>query len=217
MPTYIKNGQTEKIYSLFLDEDNDGITGASPTITIKRVSDGLYYDFNDNTFKASGWTTRQGTLTQVDATNDPGLYTYSFDTSSLDDDDYLIKTDLATATNAPQLSELRVGDWVDEIQEKEVMMNVVYDTTADTLAFETWLELSGQQQITGLSNGRIDVYTAAGVLSFSLTDAAADAQGVFSMTKATPGLSADDSYYCICQIDYNGATIKSNKAFITAD
>lgn len=40
-----------------------GITGLAPTVAVRRLSDGYYYDWNDSTFKASGWTTKAGALT----------------------------------------------------------------------------------------------------------------------------------------------------------
>lgn len=60
-----------------------GATGQTPTVALRRVTDGYYLDFNDNTFKSSGWTTRQKALTEVNATNSPGLYQYVLATSSI--------------------------------------------------------------------------------------------------------------------------------------
>lgn len=40
-----------------------GITGQSPTVALRRLSDGYYLDWNDNTFKNSGWTTKNASMT----------------------------------------------------------------------------------------------------------------------------------------------------------
>ena len=42
-----------------------GITGLSPTVQLRRSSDGYYLDFSDSTFKASGWVTRYATMTDL--------------------------------------------------------------------------------------------------------------------------------------------------------
>lgn len=39
-----------------LDTSGVPVTGQTVTVKIKKVSNGQYYDFNDSTFKASGWT-----------------------------------------------------------------------------------------------------------------------------------------------------------------
>jgi hypothetical protein len=48
-----------------------GVTGLSPTVAIRYgVNSSFYFDFDDNTFKTSGWTTRRATLSEIE----PGLY-----------------------------------------------------------------------------------------------------------------------------------------------
>ena len=42
-----------------------GVAGESPTVELRRSSDGFYLDFDDNTFKGSGWTTRKQALTDL--------------------------------------------------------------------------------------------------------------------------------------------------------
>lgn len=42
-----------------------GVTGLSPVVELRRTSDGYYLDFSDSVFKASGWTTKQGLLTEI--------------------------------------------------------------------------------------------------------------------------------------------------------
>lgn len=113
---YVELNTTELIYSLFVDVEGAGITAASPSITIRR-NDGQYYDFNDNAFKSSGWTTRVGTMTEVSAANDAGVYSYSFNTTGMSENTYFIRTSLAAAVNSPQASELSVGYFISDVGE----------------------------------------------------------------------------------------------------
>ena len=95
-------------------------------LEIRRESDGFYFDFNDTTFKNSGWTTRQQQMAELNVTNSPGTYFYNFDTTGLSDDNYYIRATSITAYNTPWESELKVGDFVDNL-----------DTTISSRASET--------------------------------------------------------------------------------
>lgn len=59
--------------------------GLAPTLRIRRNTDGYQYDWNDGTFKASGWTTLDGVATEPDAVNDPGAYYWEVGTGSVVD------------------------------------------------------------------------------------------------------------------------------------
>ena len=112
----IQNGQTERILITALDENGDFITGLSDVLVeIQRTSDNYYLDFNDNTFKASGWTTRQETMTELYYSYSPGSYYYDFDTTGFSDDEYFIRVTSATAENSPYEGYLKVGGYVDNI------------------------------------------------------------------------------------------------------
>jgi hypothetical protein len=50
-----------------------GVTGLSPTASVRRGTD--YLDWNDNTFKAAGWTERDRVLTEIGG----GHYTTDLD------------------------------------------------------------------------------------------------------------------------------------------
>lgn len=46
--------------------DVGGVTGLSPTVRVRdMLTPGSYLDWNDNTFKTSGWTTLNATMTDV--------------------------------------------------------------------------------------------------------------------------------------------------------
>lgn len=114
--TRIQNSQTERIEVVALDSSGSPVTGLSDVLlAIRRISDDFYFDFNDSTFKGSGWTTRQQQMSELDATNDAGLYTYDFNTAGLSDDNYQMRSESATAVNFPKTGELKVGDYVDFI------------------------------------------------------------------------------------------------------
>lgn len=117
--TPIPQGATEPIEALILDESLDPLTGKSDILVwIRRKSDGLTYDWNDSTFKAyaSCGAPRQ-TMTEVDSTNYPGQYARNW-TSPSADDVYEVTVDQSPGTdaaNVPQVGEIRVGGWVDDI------------------------------------------------------------------------------------------------------
>lgn len=124
MPTYLATGAAYVVSALVLSPAGDGLTGAASTllIWIRRASDGRFLDFADMTFKASGWTTRQQAMTEADATNAPGLYTYLFNTGAIvspsANDTYLVELDqvgASTAANVPQREELLMGRHLDTI------------------------------------------------------------------------------------------------------
>ncbi len=114
--TRIQNSQTEQIRVTALDIEAAYITGLTDVLLeIRRESDGYYLDFNDSTFKNSGWTTRQEQMAELDVTNSPGTYFYNFDTTGFSDDNYYIRVTSATAYNTPWEGELKVGDYVDNL------------------------------------------------------------------------------------------------------
>lgn len=136
--TRIQNGQTEVIENaVALDSSNNPLTGLSDvSLRIRRISDDYFLDFNDNTFKASGWMDIEIDMTEVDSTNDPGKYKYAFDTSGFSDDAYQIRINCSSAENFPQFGEIKVGDYVDNLDAaissiKAKTDNLPADTNAD--------------------------------------------------------------------------------------
>ena len=120
MSVRIQTDAEERIEVTALDGSLSPLTGLTDVLlSIRRVSDGQWYDFNDDTFKSSGWTTRQQQMSETDSTNDPGNYHYDFDTSQItnaaDDDTYEMRAESATSANMPQSGELKVGQYVDEL------------------------------------------------------------------------------------------------------
>jgi len=119
----IQTGATERIEALVLDGSLTPLTSKTDIlVSVRRWSDGFFLDWNDDTFKSSGWTTRQQAMTEVSAANAPGEYQYDFDTSAITnpaaDDTYEVRVDQSPGTDAknlPQVGEIKVGQFVDDI------------------------------------------------------------------------------------------------------
>lgn len=129
----IQTDQTEPITALIVDTNNAPLTGLSDIkIRIRRRSDGLYFDWSDNTFKTP--TAVSQMLETLDAVNDtysPGEYHLDttdhvdgFDTSKIanaaDDDVYIvtaIQDGGTNAANVPQIGEIKEGDFVDNLDQ----------------------------------------------------------------------------------------------------
>lgn len=128
----IQTDSTERTEILALDEDSQPITGLTDLLlSIRRISDEYYYDFDDDTFKNSGWTTRQEALSEIDSTNSPGEYYYDFDTSAITNatanDTYELRVDQdpgEDVKNVPQTGEIKVGQYVDNI---DIPISKVWD------------------------------------------------------------------------------------------
>jgi len=71
------------------------ITGgaASTEVRLYRMSDQSYWDFNDSSWKTSGWTTITAAMSEVDATDVPGVYRYTLDYTGWADGFYHIYCD----------------------------------------------------------------------------------------------------------------------------
>jgi len=120
MQVRILGGDTERIQTSALKDGSlvaqTGLT--TVLLSIQRVSDGQWYDFNDDTFKAAGWTTRQQQMSEVSASLAPGEYYHDFDTGAITnptrDDTYMVRIDETggNAVNVPMHGEIKVDQWV---------------------------------------------------------------------------------------------------------
>jgi hypothetical protein len=57
--------QTIPLFLSIAKAGEGGQVGLSPTVAFRRVSDGYYLDFNDDTFKNAGWTTKNASMTDL--------------------------------------------------------------------------------------------------------------------------------------------------------
>jgi hypothetical protein len=119
-----RTGEVEEIRVYAVDGNSAPITGLTDLyIKLHRSSDDFFLDWSDMTWKGSGWTTLSKLLTELDATNLPGLYevTGGFDASATTnpaaDDVYTIYCLQTPGTNArlPSPASFQVGYWVDDI------------------------------------------------------------------------------------------------------
>lgn len=104
MTDVVARDTAQRVEILLLDSSNNAVTGASPTLLIRRKSDGQH-------FTGSAWQSAAATvaMTEVSAAQDPGRYVYTFDTTGLGDDEFYFTADAATGANVPQTGVLRTG------------------------------------------------------------------------------------------------------------
>lgn len=119
-----RTGEVELIRVYAVDGDSQPLTGLTDLyVRLERASDGFFLDWNDYTWKGSGWTTLNQLLAELDATNLPGLYSvpggfnHTTATNENANDIYTVYAVQTPGTNArlPGPGSFRVGYWVDQI------------------------------------------------------------------------------------------------------
>ena len=152
---------------LALDGSLSPVTGSSTILlSIRRKSDDYFLDFNDDTFKASGWTTREVAMSEVDSTNAPGEYAYDWDTSSVTnetaDDLYVFRArdSAAAAKNLPTVGEILADGWVKDLLDNQALLA----TSAELAALEahgdsTWATATGFATPTNVTDARDAIIT----------------------------------------------------------
>jgi hypothetical protein len=129
----IQSGKKEPIAVLILNQSGQELTGKTDIkIKIRRISDGFYLDWSDNTFKSAvSVVILLQVLQEISALYSPGEYQLNkpghingFDTLTItnpnSDDTYYvtgIQDGGVDASNVPMVGELKVGDYVDDIVE----------------------------------------------------------------------------------------------------
>ena len=129
MSVRVQTGAIEPIEVMALDLFGVQLTGATDLkLKVRRQSDGFLFDWSDDTFKAFP-TTDSYPLTEIDATACPGEYMLTktghvggFNTTTItnpsSDDTYAItvfQSPGTSASNMPQIGEVKVGQYVDDI------------------------------------------------------------------------------------------------------
>lgn len=180
-----------------------GTTGLGDLfVRVQRYSDSWFLDWADMTFKASGWTTLDKPLTEVDAVNAPGLYrvTGGLDTSAITNhtvgDTFVVTPRQSPPGSAvlPAPSELRIGQWVDAVA-AGIHFAVAYDDTAaaERIMVSAWLVRDGRNVAapTAITLTWRDEGGAA-ILTKTQADAEVtgpDAQGVFLLVTVAGALA----------------------------
>lgn len=128
-------------------------------LQIRRASDGFWLDFDDNTFKGSGWTDIDKVMTEMDATNAPGVYEHSFDTAGFPEDDYYFSITSVSAVNIPQASAAVTGFWVDVFQgllHNNSMIDKVVVNAGDFVLTSRIRQFETQAALTSATQGAAD-------------------------------------------------------------
>lgn len=157
----IQTGATEPIQATILSGSLAPLTGKTDILLdVQRASDGYWLDWNDMTFKSSGWTTRQIAMTEVSATYAPGEYRHDLNTGSITnpaaDDTYTARVTQSPGTdakNVPQVGEIKVGQYVDDIdaavssRATPAQVNVECDAALADYDAPTKVELDAAQAV----------------------------------------------------------------------
>lgn len=95
---FIRNIQdNHRVVYNIIDTSGDHVTGETVTLQIQRLSDGYWFDFNDSSFKNTGWTNKTTNLTE-DSTNGLYYYIYNPPAGETGAEQYLFLIDNASAT-----------------------------------------------------------------------------------------------------------------------
>lgn len=187
MALKIPNGGSEPLYSAgLMDAAGTLLTGLSDVyLRIRRDSDGYYYDFADDTFKASPGSI-QVAMTEVDATNLAGVYRWNFDLSSVtnevENDVYHFRVTCSSAVNVPQEEIILTTDlaakagWGDytftaTVQDGDTnaiagATVMVRDTSGRPIVGRNTTDINGEVVFL-LDDGSYSVYVYAGGYAFS--------------------------------------------------
>jgi hypothetical protein len=131
-----------------IDGSNDTITAQMETgltdvlVNVRRRSDGFYLDWSGNTFKASSWTTKSASMSEVGTTGQyERVFSLSTVTNMVANDVYIVTVTSATSDLSPQIGELKAGDWVSWINDLVSILsvnrrikNVVHDAAGNLIS-----------------------------------------------------------------------------------
>lgn len=228
MSVYVRQTDPETIVLDVRDEAGEPLTGATGVLVrVRRDSDGQYFDWDDATYKASGWTTRDATATELDASSAPGLYGVAGGyptptvTNSVPDDRYLVipcNSGAADTEDAvlPPPAEFRVGFWADAVGLDAVVSATIGPEASDTLRLMAWLERQGRPVSSGLVGATIELRDAGGsVVVPSAAMTGPTAQGVFQRDVPGLGLAATANYLAIVSITDAVGTVSNYTAMPT--
>lgn len=117
-------------FRVFVDDGSAPLVGQDIQVSLSRESDGLLFDFDDDTFKISPTTAN---LVLTDVTGVPGLYEGIMDFSTLTETDRLLFIVAGTAET--------VGMTVEVVNRTDLVsdLSVSYDPEAEAFTFMTSL------------------------------------------------------------------------------
>lgn len=222
MSDLIQTGDTEPIVLDVRDALGDPFTGASDVLVrIRRDSDGEWFDWDDSTFKAAGWTERDRACAEADSSLAPGLYEVLGGFPSLAatnlaaDDTYVVvpvKGPAADTVGAvlPAPDEFKIGWWADAVGLELVCSATIGSATPDTLRLAAWLMRRGLPVTTGLVSATIALEHVDGtvvVASGAMTGPTS--RGIFRRDVAGVTLSVAQNYVSVVTVtDARGGVLR---------
>ena len=155
-------GENYTLIYTIQDTAGDHVTGESPTVLVRRNSDGFVYDWSDNTFKNSGWTNKTTALTEQ-ATD--GLYykTWTPPGSETATDTYMFLVDNAN-TNGHGDHQAELVSYVSKPLHATVSGRTL-DVTTTGAAGVDWANVEGPTTTVGLTNTTISASQVAASVS----------------------------------------------------
>jgi len=96
-----------------------------------------------------------------------------------------------------------------------VFCTPVYDETSDTLTFFVFMLRDGQI-VTTASDAEVSVYDSGHTLLFTVSGSSST-NGVFVLSKNTPGIDSGEGYYCVGTITVNTIDFVSVETMLTLD
>lgn len=107
----IQTGEWETIKLLATDSSGAGVTGATISLSVYDEKNNLWW--TGTTFSSAATTVA---MSEVDAVNLPGIYSYRFRPSHSNTSFILYATTATSGVeNSPWFGELKAGDWADHI------------------------------------------------------------------------------------------------------
>jgi len=215
---YVPTGTVEPIVATALNQFRAFLVGkTSIKVKIWRLSNKDYLDWSDMTFRPGFLVSElYKTMTEVSQVFSPGEYIATFDTSAITNpianDTYeviVLQIGENDAANFPQVGELRVGQYLDELLAKPyvVLQSFSYNQVTGALTGIIWVEHGNLVYLTS-TNLTLSWFDKDGNLMFTETDAAPDAQGMFKISKLV-ALLQDTSYYAVARVNVSGVGVVS--------
>lgn len=184
-----------------------GIPGESPTVELRRFPDDFHWDFAGLDWVASG-----GTQFQALSDVGEGLYQFLFDQSD-DGQPRLFKAIYRNVSiSFPGLAE--------DIHDVRESVHIVpkatasFDSVTDILTINAWIE-DDDVVIQAPTDATIDVLDADGDALFSSLVDNTPNNGIFKVTKSSPGLVQNRTFFIKVKITHLGRTFESLRSFIT--
>lgn len=121
---------------------------------------------------------------------------------------------VSLTVNTDRYIPVLVGD-SDLAKDTMVLCTPVYDDTSDTLTFFVFMLRNGQI-VEGGTNAEVVLYDSGHSDLFTISGSSAT-NGVFILSKNTPGIASGEGYYCVGTITINSIDFVSVETMLTLD